>query len=160
MKKGGQPTPKKNGYRITEVVTAYGHPNISATHPTTLEITKEPELTRRGDCIIAVKADKAVADLSSNFKKAAKNKNAKILITVETGGIKETIHAYGNPNLTFTHKTDMVIRKSNYTCNRTLAVKADKAAKNLSRKLIQKLQQPNQKVLITLTVEYGGPGGS
>lgn len=152
--------PKKNRNRIIEVVTAYGHPNILAAHPTTLEITKEPELTRCGDCIIAVKADKAAADLSSNFKKAAKNQNAKILITIETDGLKETIHAYGSSNLTFTHKTDMVIRKSNYTCNRTLAVKADKAAKDLSRTLVQKLQRHGQKVLIILTVKCGGPGGS
>ncbi len=37
--------------------TAQGHPNILATHKTTLEITKDTEVTGEGGCIIAVKAD-------------------------------------------------------------------------------------------------------
>jgi len=150
----------KTREQMTETITAYGHPNITATHATTLEITKEAELTRRGDCIIAVKADKAVADLNSKFKRAMKNANITVLIAIEAGGICELIRAYGNPNLTFTHQTDLVIRKSNYTCNRTLAVKADKAAKDLSRELAQKLRNPKQKILIKLIIECSGPAGN
>lgn len=146
--------------KITETITAYGHPNILATHETTLEITKHSELTRRGNCIVAVKANKALADLAPNFKEAAKNENAKILITIKADGLYETIRAYGNPKLTLTHKTDIVIRKNNYICARTLAIKADKAARDLQRKLIQKLQNPNQKVQIILAIDCGGPAGS
>jgi len=142
----------KKNKAITESITAYGHPNITATHSTTIEITKKTELTLRGNCIIAVKADKAVAELNSNFKEAMKNENVKVSIIIEAGGLREVIHAYGNPNLAFTHETDMVIRKSNYICNRTLAVKADKAAKDLPRKLVRKLQNPRQKILITLLI--------
>ncbi len=53
---------------LKEEVTASGHENIEATHPTTLEITKERGLSRRGDCIIAVGADKSLADFSEEFK--------------------------------------------------------------------------------------------
>ncbi|MFX0070300.1 MAG: DUF371 domain-containing protein, partial [Candidatus Hermodarchaeota archaeon] len=38
----------------------------------TLEITKDAHLTDRGDCIVAVKADKACLDLSKEFKEAAR----------------------------------------------------------------------------------------
>ncbi|HIP58595.1 MAG TPA: DUF371 domain-containing protein, partial [Archaeoglobus profundus] len=37
---------------MKEVITAWGHPNITAKHRTTLEITKDEELSIRGDCII------------------------------------------------------------------------------------------------------------
>jgi len=132
---------------------AYGHPLIRSTHPTTFEITKDELLTEKGNCIIAVKANKAVVDLSSEFKKAAKKENAEITIIIEAGEQRESVKASGDPKLLFTHPTDIVVRKSSYTCSRTLAVKADKAARDLSRALIRKLQNPNQTVKITLTVK-------
>jgi hypothetical protein len=46
----------------------------------------------------------------------------------------------------------MVVRKSSYIDNRTLAVNADKAACDLSRELVKKLQKPQQKARITLRV--------
>jgi len=137
----------------TEVIVAYGHPLIRSTHPTTFEITKDELLTEKGNCIIAVKANKAVVDLSSEFKKAAKKENAEITIIIEAGEQRESVKASGDPKLLFTHPTDIVVRKSSYTCSRTLAVKADKAARDLSRALIRKLQNPNQTVKITLTVK-------
>ena len=137
---------------ISEVVTAHGHSLVQATHRTTIEVTKDPHLTRKGDCIIAVKADKSLADLSQRFKDAARNPNAKITVIIEAGEEKETVKGYGDAGLTFTHLTDMVIRKSRYVCSRTLAIKANKAANDLSRKLVEKLRNPDQKVKITLTV--------
>jgi len=119
----------------------------------TLEITKENHLTKRGDCIIALEANKAARDLNPEFKKLAKNEKAKITITIEADNDVEIIKAHGSPQLSFTHPTDMVVRKSDYTCSRTLAVHADKAAKDLSKALIKKLQDPKQRVKVTLTVE-------
>jgi hypothetical protein len=47
----------------------------------------------------------------------------------------------------------MVIRKSDYLSDRTLAIHADKAANDLSRELVEKLKNPRQKAKITLTFE-------
>jgi len=137
---------------ITEVVTAYGHSFVQATHRTTLEVTKDSRLTKKGDCIVAVKADKSLVDLSEDFKEAARTLNAMITVTIEAGEAKETVKANGDVGLLFNHPTDMVVRKSSYMCSRTLAVKADKASNDLSRKLVEKLRNPYQKVKITLTV--------
>jgi len=137
----------------TEIITAYGHELIRATHETTFEITKEESITPRGDCIIAVRADKSVADLSREFKELARKRGAEITIIIESNGERDTVKAYGDPRLRFTHPTDIVVRKSMYICNRTLAVKADKAAKDISRKLIGKLRDPDGKVKIILTVK-------
>jgi hypothetical protein len=138
---------------ITEVIFAHGHGNIRATHESTFEITKENELSKKGDCIIGVSADKAVADLNPEFKGSLRNENAKMTMLIEAGGIVEAVNAFVSRRLTLTHPTDIVVRKSSYVCSRTLAIKADKAACDLSRKLVERLKDPKQKVKITLTVE-------
>ncbi len=136
----------------TELVRARGHPNIRATHPTTFEITRERHLTPRGDCIVAVGADKGARDLSNAFKSAARQPGSTIIITIEvpSAGISERILARGHPALTFEHPTDMVVRKSAYTCGRTIAVMADKAAKDLSRELVKALRDPEAIVIVRL----------
>jgi hypothetical protein len=135
-----------------EGIEAFGHRNVQAIHPSTLMITKENNLSKQGDCIVVLAADKAVADLSVEFKDKLRNPHAKLTIVIEADGLKEQINAYGSPKLILTHPTDMVIRKSDYICSRTLAIKADKAANDLSRELIEKLKNPQQKAYITLIV--------
>jgi hypothetical protein len=137
---------------ITEIILAYGHECIQATHRSTLEITKEPKLSKKGDCIIAVSANKAAADLSPDFKESLRKENAKMNILIEAGEFVEVVNCFGSPRLILTHQTDMVVRKSKYICSRTLAIQADKTACDLSRKLAEKLRNPKQKVKITLTV--------
>ena len=138
---------------VITVIFARGHENIQGTHGTTFEITKEATLTKCGDCIIAVGATKGAADLHPRFKEATRSEGAQMTIIIEAGELKEVVRARGNPRLLFTHPTDLVVRKSNYVCGRTLAIRADKAASNLSRKLIEKIRDPNQKIRITLAVE-------
>jgi len=139
--------------KATDIILAHGHENIQSTNTTTFEVTKETHLTKRGDCIIAVGANKGAADLDPKFKRAVRNEEARIIITLDAGEEVETINAWGSPQLTLTHPTDLVVRKSNYLCDRTLAIRSNKAAKDLSRKLVEKLHNPNQKVKITITVE-------
>jgi len=139
--------------RITETIFAYGHENIQATHRSTFEITKDVRLSNKGDCVVAVSADKSMADLSPEFKKNLRKENARVIILIETKEETEVVNAFGSPRLILTHPTDIVVRKSSYICSRTLVIQADKAACDLSRKLVQKLRNPKQRVKITLTVE-------
>ncbi len=138
---------------VTVVFSARGHKNIEATHKTTFEITKEAILTKRGDCIVGVEASKAVANLPFEFKEAARKEGARITITIKAGELKEIVKAKGSPLLTFTHPTDLVVRKSSYVCSRTLAIGADKSASDFSRKLVEKIKDPNQEIIVTLAVE-------
>ena len=139
---------------ITVIFFAFGHQNIQATHKTTLEFTKENNLSKQGDCIVGINSTKGAIDLPTEFKEAARKDNAKITIKIDAGDIKEIIHAKGNPDLQFSHPTDLVIRKSNYLCSRTLAIEADKAAFNLSSKFIEKLKDPKQRIKIILKVNF------
>ena len=138
---------------IRETILAHGHEKIQATHKTTFEITKETRLSEKGDCIIAVASNKALKDLSPEFKENLRKENAKLAILFEAGEISEVANAFGTLHLILAHSTDMIVRKSNYICSRTLAIHADKAACDLSRKLVEKLRSPEQKVKITLTLQ-------
>jgi hypothetical protein len=137
---------------VTEITFGYGHENILATHHATLEFTKDKHVSKTGDCILVVSVDKGLADLSAEFKDALRKPHAKLTIQIEAGGISEVVQARGGPHLTLTHPMEMVVRKSDYASERTLAVHADKAARDLSRALVEKLKNPKQKAKITLTV--------
>ena len=142
-----------NRKQTTDAFWALGHANIQASHPTTLMFTKDIHVSKNGDCIAAMTADKSVADLSAQFKEDLRKPNAKVTVTIEAGGFIEEIKAHGSPKLCLCHPTDIVIRKSDYVCNRTLAICADKSSIDLPRGLVEKLQDPKQKIKITLRVE-------
>jgi uncharacterized protein len=139
--------------QTTNSFWALGHANIHALHPSTLMFTKDIHVSKNGDCIVAMKADKSVADLSAQFKEDLRKPNAKLTVTIEAGEFIEEIKALGSPKLCLCHPTDIVIRKSDYICSRTLAICANKSSNDLPRKLVEKLQDPKQKVKITLRVE-------
>lgn len=132
---------------------AFGHQNILAIHPSTLMFTKDKNLSKNGDCIVAVGADKALADLSLEFRDALRKPNAKLTILIEAGGLIQEIGAAGSPKLILTHPIDMVIRKSDYISDRTLAINADKSSDDFPRLFIEKLQNPWQEVKITLKLQ-------
>jgi len=139
--------------KAVERITAWGHENITAENRSTFEITKEPYLTKRGDCIIAVNSSKGASDLNPDFRRLAARDDAKISVTIEAGGLMATAFGWGGPELTFEHPTDLVARRSSYQCSRTFMIKSNKAASDLSHELIQVIKNSDQKVLITLIAE-------
>ena len=139
--------------KLREVIWAFGHTNVLSTHKTTFEVTKDSTLSKQGNCIIAVKATKSAADLDTDFKKLLKKEGIKLNVFMETNCLKEVIKASGSSRLTFTNTKDIVIRKSNFVCARTVAIKANKAACEFSRDFVNELKNPNQKVKITLELE-------
>lgn len=141
------------GEKVTETLYAHGHPNVLATHKTTLEITSEENLTPRGNCIVAVGSSKGAKQLSESFKELAKKENSIITMIIKVDDQTETIRGYGSPRLTFSHPHDLVVRKSSYCSDRTIMIKANKAAIDLSRRMVELLKNPLKKVEVVLTVE-------
>ena len=139
--------------RHTIQFKAQGHPNIRSTHKTTLMTTTEPELTTRGDCIIAVKAETGLAQLPYKVKQAARNPETKITLTLKTCNNTFTAQGRGHPNLTYKDPIDMVARKSSYTCGRTLMISSDKAAIDLQKELVKDLQNPDTEITVQITHE-------
>ncbi len=137
---------------LIEKVIAYGHKNITAKHKTTLEITKDAEISKRADCIIGVRANKGLADLSEEFKRLARRDDAIIKVVLEVDGIKDVIVGRGSKNLTFEHESDIVIRKSNYICGRTLMIKANKASIDIDERIRKAMQNPEKKLIVYIYV--------
>ena len=119
-----------------------GQKNILSLHEKTLEITKEPDLTINGDCIVGINADLACRDLPENFKKNVMSDDAKITFTIKAGKHSFSIHGNGSKKLTLKHPNDIVLRKSAFVCTRTLAIKCDKASSDMPREMIHVLQNP------------------
>ena len=129
-----------------------GHENIRSNHKNTIEITKESHLTLRGDCIVGVNANSSCNDLPRELKDRLRNSDAKVSISISVGDHEFTMHGNGHPDLVLTHKDDIVIRKSDFVCPRTLAVKCDKASDLLPREMVSLLQDPSTKGVLSITV--------
>ena len=130
-----------------------GHENIRSTHPKTIEITKESHLTPRGDCIVGINAAFACSDLPESLKMKLKSPETKITFTLKVKEHEFVFHGRGHPDLTLTHSEDIVIRKSDFICPRTLAIKSDKASDLLPREMISLLQNPTTKGVLSITVD-------
>ncbi|WP_456367922.1 DUF371 domain-containing protein [Thermococcus sp.] len=137
---------------LREVIHCRGHENVRATHRSTLEFTREDYLTPRGDCIICVSADKALRDLSEEFREALR-RGAKLRIVIRAGDVEDEVIAYGSPELRLESPVSMVVRKSSYVDGRTLAIRADKSAKDIKRELVELLKSPETKVVVELIIE-------
>ncbi|MBD0360642.1 MAG: DUF371 domain-containing protein, partial [Nitrososphaeraceae archaeon] len=70
---------------VEDEVIFYGHPNVQSLHPRALEITKNTELTLRGDCIIGVGANKACKDLDPALQRLLKNDNSVVRLSIIAG---------------------------------------------------------------------------
>jgi hypothetical protein len=139
--------------KLTETFLARGHGNILALHETTVMTTREAHLSRRGDCVVAVSAEKGLSDLSHEIKEAARRPGAIIILTLRVGGEAFEVKGMGHPSLTYADPNDMVTRKSGYICDRTLMVHSDRAACDMPRTIVDKLRDPNALVEIIVTVE-------
>ncbi len=120
---------------------AKGHPNVTSLHKTTFEVTRDNEIGPVADCIIGVKSESVLEDIPVQIREAIRNKKIRIKIILETENASDLITGYGHPDLSLDHPTDMVCRKSSFTCNRTLMIRADKAAIDLKEELIEDLKK-------------------
>nr|WP_319373276.1 DUF371 domain-containing protein [uncultured Methanobacterium sp.] len=118
---------------------AKGHHNVTSKHKTTFEVTQDTEMGLAADCIVGVSSNVSLNDLPLQVREAIQDENTLIQVILETENAKDIIKGFGHPQLTLDHPTDMVCRKSDYTCSRTLMIHADKAAVDLDSDLIDEL---------------------
>ncbi|MDO5849350.1 MAG: DUF371 domain-containing protein [Methanobrevibacter sp.] len=134
-------------------ITTKGHKNVTSNHKSTFEITTDPEIGPTADCIIGVAMDKTMNNFSEEFKSKIANPSTEIHVILDTENGHDEIVGYGHEDLDLTHQSDIVCRKSDYVCNRTLMINADKAAKDLDKNLIDDLKQEKEmKVIIKLVI--------
>ena len=120
-------------------IMAKGHENVLSLHKSTFEITKDTDLTLSGDCIIGLDIDKSMEDFPKEFKEKLANDDTKVIVELKTPNASDTIEGFGHHDLSLSHPTDIVCRKSTFVCSRTLMIKSNKAAIDLNRDLIKDL---------------------
>ena len=129
-----------------------GHKNILSLHQKTLEITKDEGLTSNGDCIVGVSANISCIDLPEKMKKEIQNPKTKITFSIKAGGKKFIIQGNGSEKLSLKHTSDIVLRKSAFTCSRTIAINCDKASSDIPRDFVKILQNPKTHGNMTIEV--------
>lgn len=120
----------------------YGHVNVLSTHHTTLEFTKDKDLTKRGDCILGVNSDFKVSKEILSAKK--------IKITITCDNISDFINADVNSGFDDNH--EIVIRKTGFLSKRTLGINADKASIDIDRRIVLKLKSPDSFADVSIEV--------
>ncbi|MBR5503641.1 MAG: DUF371 domain-containing protein [Methanobrevibacter sp.] len=120
-------------------IKAKGHKNVLSMHKSTFEITKDKDLSLSGDCIIGLDMNKTMLDFPEEFKNKLANDDTIVTVKLNSPNASDEIKGFGHHDLTLDHPTDIVCRKSDFICSRTLMIKSDKAAIDLNRDLIEDL---------------------
>jgi hypothetical protein len=135
-----------------ERLIARGHENIRALHRTTFELTKDSDVAIQGDCILGVKLDRAVADLSQEFRSAIKKDTAIVIIVLEVENLSDVVLARGSSRLTLEDHRRVVVRRSRFVGGETLAIESNKAARDIDRRLIEKLRSRDAEIVVHIYV--------
>lgn len=138
---------------VQEEVIFFGHPNVQSLHGKTLEITKDEHLTLRGDCILGVRATKACADLNETLKRRLSTTGSIVRVEIMVGSESFVIKGMGDERLSLMNPHDIVIRKTNFVCPRTLSIRCDKASSDVPRNMVELLQDDEAKGIFRITVE-------
>lgn len=138
---------------MEEEITFQGHKNVLSLHSRTIEITKDPNLTKKGDCILGVSANKACNDLDSSIKNRLMTNGTVVKISIVVEPFEFEVSGYGSNTLEISHGHDIVLRKSNYVDSRTLAVSCDKSAFDIPRNLVTLLTNAETKGMLKISVE-------
>jgi uncharacterized protein len=138
---------------IQDEVTFYGHPNVRSLHSKSIEITKDGYLTPKGDCIIGIKANKACTDLEESIRLGLKSISSIVKMEVIVEDESFIIKGRGDDRLSMLNPHDIVIRRTNFVCPRTMSVLCDKASSDIPRVLVSLLQHQEQKGILRITIE-------
>ncbi len=126
-----------------------GHKNILGTHKSTIEFTKEGHLTKKGDCIIGVSSQIGCINLKQETKRELRKKQ-KIYLTLKSANLEDNFTGFGHPDLQLTDENDIVFRKSEFICGRTILISCSKASKDINRNLINNLKNPDSKITVEI----------
>ena len=139
-----------NAYR--DEVEFYGHPLVRSRHRNTIEVTRDPDLTIRGDCIVGVRADKGLTDLSKDVREGIMTDGSELVVTIEVDREAFEVRAAGSSMLSLEDRHELVLRKSDFISPRTLAIRADAAAKDVPRSIVERLKSPDCRGVLRIEV--------
>jgi len=138
-----------------ETIYCQGHPLVLGSHPTTFEVTREDHLTKYGNCIIGIAADKGCNGLSPEFKRVLSHDDAVLFTRLSCDGVTVEVKSRGSSLFTLDHPTDMVWRRSSFVCGRTIGIISDHVAATLPKTLIANLVAKKEMIIILTAMRPG-----
>jgi uncharacterized protein len=103
---------------------------------------------------VAVRSSSAVRNLPEELKRVLSSSSGRGRIALRVGTFEFTVEGRGNPGLTFSHETDLVVRKSGFVSDRTLMIYADKSSIDIPREMVRMLQDPNSMVTVEISANH------
>lgn len=140
---------------VQEIIYCRGHPLVLGNHPTTFEVTREDHLTKYGNCIIGIAADKGCNGLSPVFKRILSHDDSVLFTRLSCDGVTVEVKSKGSSLFTLDHPTDIVWRRSPFVCGRTIGINSDHVSVTLPKALIANLVA-GKEMIITLTAMRPG----
>jgi hypothetical protein len=128
---------------IRDTIVFSGHRNIMSLHANSIELTMESEISRRADCIIGVRADKACAQLKTSLKNHIRHSGS-LKFALNVGARRFIFYGRGSPELSLADPIEIVLRKSYFSSMRTGAIRCSAAAIDVPRSIVKLLQTPEQ----------------
>lgn len=138
---------------VQDEIIFYGHPNVCSTHTKTIEITKAPALSLRGDCIIGVNANKACRDLKPSLKHLLQQADLTVKIEIEVNDLSFAIDGSSDSRLSLLNDHEIVIRKSDFVCPRTAAICCNKSSSDIPRDIVQLLGRRQTQGLLRISID-------
>lgn len=143
---------ERSNIMVEDEIIFYGHQNVLCTHKRTIEVTKDNYLSLRGDCIIGINANKGCYDLNEKLKRELIQNDTYIKCEIIVDNEKYEFHGFGNDRLTLLNKHELVLRKTEFICNRTAGVKCNSASSDLPSSLLSLLRE-GRKGFLRLSTE-------
>jgi len=127
-------------------LTADGHPDVSARHGKTLELTAETAIGAAATCVVGV----SVGPLPGELPRL----RGRVRLVLAAGGLTATVDGEVNPYYASAER--LVVRRSDVLDPDTFLVNASAAAADLDRALVERLRDPAARLEVTAT-EIGTP---
>ena len=103
-----------------------------------------------------MKSSSAVRNLPEDLKRVLSSSRGRARLALRVGPLEFTLEGRGDPRLTFSHDTDLVVRKSAFISDRTLMIHADKSSIDIPRDMVRMLQDPNNRVTVEISATDAG----
>ncbi len=136
---------------VEDEIIFYGHQNVLCNHKRTIEVTKDDYLTLRGDCIIGINANKGCYDLNEKLKRDLTRNDTHVRFEIMVDSENFKFNGLGNDKLTLLNKHEIVLRKTDFICNRTAGIKCNSASSDMPTEMVRLLRNGKMGILRIIT---------
>jgi 16S rRNA (cytidine1402-2'-O)-methyltransferase len=133
--------------RVSVSFTCRGHPNISATHAKTLELTRDPDISGRATCVLGVSSD--------HDDRALLALRGRVEVVLECDGKRDELTATMSPF--FLGDDSLILRRGEGLRADTVAFDATKTAATIDRDLVRALGTADATLQVTVRSVGGDP---